>query len=190
MQSIRHGFSRCALDHCLFAFCVVDPVEKVAIPVALLNDTAVLVTDTLHHAGRRGDVEAARFANGHAPHVRSGFFAFGHDGFNQIARLKAVHGFFAHQVAPWKAEGVQARALVTAPAHGFDGQGMFLGPLPVRDGIHLAHANRIQCMCFWHAKCGAIEFGAATRSQLQSQTGGFQCVGQRPAGRIHGGGVA
>ena len=95
----------------------------IPIPVPALHARAVPVRDTLHHTLSGLDVETARGPNRNPALVAARFLARGHHGLDQVTRGKAMNGFAAHQVASWKAELVQARALVAATARALDLQG-------------------------------------------------------------------
>ena len=51
-------------------------------------------------------------------------------------------------------------------------------------------ASSVEGVRFRNTQRAAVEFGLTTRGQLDRQTGGLQCVGQRPARGVHCCGIA
>ena len=159
----------------LFASCVVGPVEKITITIATLHHAAVFVANALHHNGFTVfvalDIERATGPHCHSPFVDSAFEAKGYRGANHVPGGKPMHALVAHQVAPWKAKFIQARALVAASACAFERQ---CGFVPVCDVGDRAYAGGVECMCLGYVQACAVELGLPSTGGHYRQAGGFQ----------------
>lgn len=92
MRSIR------CLGPNLLTSCVIGPFKKIAIPIAALNDAAVLVADALHHHGLAALV-GLNIKGTTGPHrdpacVNAGPDAVGHFGTHHVTRAEPMHAFF------------------------------------------------------------------------------------------------
>lgn len=77
----------------------------------------MLMRNTMHHLGAGLNIETACCAYSDSTNIRACFFARRRDlGAHQVARLKTLDGLLARQIAPRKAELVEARALIAAAA--------------------------------------------------------------------------
>ena len=56
-------------------------------------------------------------------------------------------------------------------------------------GIHVAHADRIEGVCFGDEEAMAVPLGGSAGAGRDRPTGRLQCTIERPAGGIDGSGV-
>ncbi|CAM4326985.1 hypothetical protein VRRI112168_20580 [Vreelandella rituensis] len=115
-----------------------------------------------------------------------GLLAAGHHRPDPIAGLKALHLLLPHQIAPWEAVLVEARALITAAPHGLDDLG---GCPPAFQGVELADTGGIQGMGLGNAQPLTAVLGATTTAHGDRQASGFHGAKQRPARGVDSSGV-
>ena len=163
--------------------------EVIAVAITHRDKVAVCVVDALYGCGRGLEVEQPRVPYRHTCQIGPTLVAFWNHGFDLISGLEATDRFGPHEVASREALVGKPGALVSTAALGGDAQGGLFGAGDLNHGIHVAHADRIEGVCFGDEEAMAVPLGASAGAGRDRPTERLQCTIERPPGGIDGSAV-
>jgi hypothetical protein len=144
--------------------------EVIAIAITHLDTVAVFVVDALDGCGRGFEVERPSVPHRHSSEICPLLLAFWNHGFDLISGLEAIDRFGPHEVTSREALLGKPGALIRAAAIRGDEQGRPFRARDLNHRIHVAHADRIEGVCFGDEEAMAVPPAASAGADRDRQT--------------------